>query len=103
MEWDSTDANDYRVVAQSRWRDINNYRGLQARAGVYVFANINLQVKYVGKAGPGRIVDEITNALYRRKDFGATRVKALYTNSDSNALSLERKLIDLYDPPNNLI
>ena len=99
MEWDSTDANDYRVVARSRWRDIDNYRGLQARAGVYVFANINLQVKYVGKAGPGRIVDEIASALYRRKDFGATRVKALYTNSDSNALSLERKLIDLYDPP----
>ena len=60
-------------------------------------------MKYVGKAGPSRMVAEIAQAIYRRKDFGATRVKALYTNSDANALSLERELIDEYDPPNNLL
>ena len=35
------------------------------------------------------------------KDLGATRVKALYTNSNRNALSLERELISVYDPPSN--
>ena len=103
MEWDSTDASDWRVVEQSGWRNLVNYTGLRTRAGVYVFANAALQVKYVGKAGPGRMVDEIANALYRGKDSGATRVKALYTNSNSNALSLERKLVGIYDPPNNFI
>lgn len=72
------------------------------RAGVYLFADVNMNVKYVGKAGAGRMADEVQSAIDRRKDRGATKVKFLYTNSDARALELERMLRFKYDPPNNL-
>jgi len=102
MQWDISDHQDWRVADNTRWLNIINYQNLKARAGVYIFADVNHQVKYIGKAGAGRIVDETCNAIYRGKNRGATQVKVLYTNSNSNALSLETKLIDKYNPPNNL-
>lgn len=101
MEWDPSDQNDYRVVEFSRWRNLENYGTFEERSGVYIFANVDWQVKYIGKAGAGRMVDEIQSAIDRGKDYGATRVKALYTNSADRALSLEHALIEKYDPPNN--
>jgi len=79
-----------------------NYGTFKERSGVYIFANRDLQVKYVGKAGPGRMVVEIQSAINRGKDYGATLVKALYTNSDERATSLESALKEKYKPPNNL-
>ena len=102
MQWETSDHQDWRAIDHTRWLNIGNYQNLKARAGVYVFADVNHQVKYIGKAGAGRIVDETYNAIYRDKNRGATQVKVLYTNSDSNATSLEAKLIDKYNPPNNL-
>ena len=102
MQWDSSDHSDWRVVEYTGWRYIDNYGTFEHRAGTYIFANKDLQVKYVGKAGAGRVVDEIASAIRRGKDYGATRVKVLYTNSSDNAASLERVLIDKYNPPNNL-
>ena len=101
MRWNNDDANDPRVVQATRWIYLENYRNLQRREVVYIFANSAFQVKYIGKAGPGRIVDEIYNACYRQKHRGATRVKVLYTNSDTRAMSLEGDLIHDYCPPNN--
>lgn len=103
MIWDSSDHRDYRIVAYTRWRYIWNYESLEARAGVYVFANAKLSVVYVGKAGAGRMIVEIESAFRRKKDRGATKVKALYTNSDDKAKTLERNLIDKYHPPNNIV
>ena len=103
MEQNNNDAGDWRVVASAYWRNLDNYAGLEARAGIYIFANSALQVKYIGKEGAGRLVIEISSAISRGKDYGATQVKALYTNSDSNAQSLERDLINKYNPPNNLV
>lgn len=102
MEWDISDHQDWRVVDHTRWLNIVNYQELEKRAGVYIFADINHQVKYIGKAGAGRIVDEIYNAINRGKDRGATLLKVLYTNSTANAQSLETYLINKYSPPNNL-
>ncbi|MFZ5942062.1 MAG: hypothetical protein ACOYXB_15960 [Bacteroidota bacterium] len=103
MIWNANDTNDSRVVSHAYWRQLNNYGDLEARSGVYIFADVNKQVKYIGKAGARRMVLEIESALNRRKGYGATQVKALYTNSDANALSLERDLINKYNPPNNLV
>ena len=47
------------------------------------------------------MVDEVENAIYRDKDAYASKVKALYTNSDRQAESLEDVLIDKYKPRNN--
>jgi len=102
MRWDRSDHNDYRVVAYSGWRNLENYGTFEERSGVYLFANADLHIIYVGKAGPRRMVDEIRDAIYRGKAFGATKVKVLYTNSDERAQSLERDLKQKYNPPNNI-
>jgi uncharacterized protein YwgA len=81
---------------------LENYGKLEFRAGVYIFANSSLQTEYIGKAGAGRMVLKINSVIRRGKAFGATLLKALYTNSDANALSLENVLRVKYNPPNNL-
>ena len=101
MKWDSSDQRGRRIVSYSGWRHIKSYSGLKKKAGVYIFADVDLQVNYIGKAGAGRMVEEITDAIYRDKERGAAQVKALYTDSDEEAQSLEADLIDKYDPPNN--
>jgi len=80
---------------------LENYGKLEFRAGVYIFANSSLQTEYIGKAGAGRMVLKINSVIRRGKAFGATLLKALYTNSDANALSLENALRVKYNPPNN--
>lgn len=102
MIWDSSDHSDYRVVEYTGWRNLENYGTFEHRAGVYLFANVDLHIKYIGKAGAGRMVEEIESAINRGKAYGATLVKALYTNSEEKALSLEGALIEKYNPPNNL-
>ena len=101
MQWNNDDHQNWRIVDYTNWRDLENYEDLEHRSGVYIFADINHQVKYIWKAGVRRMVDEIKDAISRCKSFGATRVKALYTNSDDKALDLEGVLIDKYEPPNN--
>jgi len=101
VRWDHKDGWDRRVVKDTGWRFIENYETFEERAGIYLFANVDLQVKYVGKAGAGRIVAEIESAIRRGKDHGATQVKVLYTNSSAAAQDLETYLIRKYEPVNN--
>jgi len=110
MIWEEKDEHEYRVVKASEWIPLNSYKTeLEERAGVYIFADDDFDVKYIGKAGAGRMVVELKNimtfevysALRRKKDTGATQVKALYTNSDDVALNYENELIEKYNPPNN--
>lgn len=103
MIWDIGDQQDRRVVDYSSWLNLENYENLENKAGVYIFADASHDVKYNGKAGAGRMVDEISDAIRREKNKGATLVKALYTNSSENAQSLETDLINKYDPPNNFV
>lgn len=102
MQWNIKDHDDYRIVSYTSWRYLHNYGNFEERSGVYIFANSDHQVKYVGKAGARRMVVEISSAFNRGKHYGATMVKALYTNSEERALSLEGDIINKYNPPNNL-
>jgi len=102
MSWDNTDSWDYRVVDSTGWRNLASFE-VEERAGVYLFASADLYIKYVGKAGSGRMAVEVQSAIDRGKARGATKVKLLYTNSDAKALELERMLRFKYKPPNNLI
>ena len=102
MRWDSRDHSDRKIFEYTGWRHLTNIETFQDRAGVYLFTNADLQVKYIGMAGAGRMVVEISSAIRRNKDYGATLVKAIYTNSTANARLLEGELIDKYSPPNNL-
>jgi len=98
MKWNAKDLHEWEVVESSGWRKLENFGTFQDRAGVFIFTNADLHVKYIGKAGPGRIVKEIKSAISRGKSFGATKVKVLYTNSDKGAVSLKRKLLTKYKP-----
>lgn len=108
MKWDKSSESDTRVISKSKWTPIDAYKELKENAGVYVFANDDFDVKYIGKAGKRRMVleyvqvFEIYSAICRGKDDGATQVKALYTNSNENALSLESELVKKYTPDNNI-
>ncbi|PHR44279.1 MAG: hypothetical protein COA32_14795 [Fluviicola sp.] len=118
MIWEKADEEDNRVKKSSEWISLESYKDeLEERSGVYIFANDDLDVKYVGKAGAGRMVVEnkdkqqeeevakfffeVYDAIRRKKNTGATQVKALYTNSSDMALQYEGILIKKYDPPNN--
>ena len=84
------------VVTWTQWKNKNCK--LPNVAGVYIFADSNKNVRYVGKAGAGRLNLEARNAMkVRDKAKGASIVKVLITNSDSKAKALERYLIKKYD------
>lgn len=71
------------------------------QAGVYVFTDCDLQVRYVGKAGAGRLRDEIQGALKRGKGYDVSQFGWFATNSEETALSLEKEWIGKYQPLNN--
>jgi len=89
------------VLEVQGWLSTDNVELLPARSGVYVFVDAPDDVKYIGKAGARRMKDEVKDAISRGKNRGDGWVKALYTNSDDVAKTLETTLIDKYDPPNN--
>lgn len=101
MKWDPSDEKRHEVVKVQGWISVDSVDKLQPRAGVYVFVDAPDDVKYIGKAGAGRMVEEVKSAINRGKNKGNGWVKALYTNSDDAAKTLEAKLIEKYDPPNN--
>jgi excinuclease UvrABC nuclease subunit len=102
MQWDPNDVVDSRVVDASEWWiDLNDYQELKARSGVYLLANANYDIKYIGTAGARNMVKEIKNAIDKKKSKGATKIRALYTNSKGKATSLKKLLIKKYNPVNN--
>jgi hypothetical protein len=102
MQWDPNEVVDTRVVSSSEWWiDIKEYEKLEPRAGVYLFANAKYGIKYVDSAAAGKMIEEIRTAIKSKKSRGATKVRALYTNSTEKAQSLKKYLIEKYDPVNN--
>jgi excinuclease UvrABC nuclease subunit len=102
MQWDPNDVVDSRVVAFSEWWiDLKDCEKLEAISGVYLFANSKYDIKYIGTAGAHGMVKEIRRAVEGKKSKGATKVRALYTNSTEKAHSLEKYLIKKYNPVNN--
>jgi excinuclease UvrABC nuclease subunit len=102
MQWDPNEVVDSRVVSYSEWWiNLKDFGELEPRAGVYLFANAKYDIKYVGTAGAGRMVEEIRDAINKKKSKGATKVRALYTNSNEKAQSLQEYLIEKYNPVNN--
>ena len=102
MQWDPNEVVDNRVVTASEWWiNLKEADTLEPRAGVYIFANSAYDIKYVGTAGAAKMVQEIKKAIKNKKSRGATKVRALYTNSLGKATSLEKYLIKKYNPVNN--
>ena len=101
MKWQQSEVNDPRVVMEAGWKPIKDYTRLDSNGGVYIFADDSEDVKYIGKAPIGRMVVEIRNSVNEAKNISATKVRALYTDSDPNTISLARDLREKYNPVNN--
>lgn len=106
--WSNEIHQDPRVTSGGPWLPLpDGFDGIPDLAGVYVFGCIcsnplGMQVRYVGKAGAGRLNVEARDAASgRAKDKGATHVTWLVTNDDALAIQLEGDLIDRFLPPNN--
>jgi hypothetical protein len=108
MKWNDEDEKDTRVKETTEWYMFEFFsQFMKETSGVYVFADGEKEVVYIGKAGGTRMIvegediSEIKNAMYRLKHRGATHVKALYTEDGDIALDLEGDLIKKYNPVNN--
>ena len=106
--WSHEVCKDSRVASAGPWLPLPiGFDCLPDVAGVYLFGCIctnptGIQVRYVGKAGAGRLNAEARAAARSRaKDSGASHIIWLVTNDDDSACSLERDLIDRFLPPNN--
>jgi excinuclease UvrABC nuclease subunit len=102
MRWEVGDEKRAEVVEVQGWRSTDSVDQFQDRSGVYIFVSAGNDVKYIGKAGPRRMRDEMKDAISRGKNKDDGWVKALYTNSDEIAQKLETELIQKYNPPNNI-
>jgi excinuclease UvrABC nuclease subunit len=102
MQWDPHDVVDSRIVDASEWWiNLKDFETLEKRAGVYLFANSKYHIKYVGTAGANGMIDKIRDAISKKRCTGSTQVRALYTNSNKRAHSLEKYLIEKYNPVKN--
>ena len=99
MRWDSKDERNRRVDSASGWLRIDDFRRLQGKPGVFIFADDSLSVEYVGSTGS--IFNGVNSAIRLGKDRQATQVKALYTGSSSEAEDLAEELVRVYRPWNN--
>ncbi|MCW4051364.1 MAG: hypothetical protein NWE89_16705 [Candidatus Bathyarchaeota archaeon] len=101
VRWGPNDEKDRRILKVSPWKSLQNLGTIEPRSGVYVFTDSLYNVKYIGKAGHGKMLQEINQAMEIGKDTGAEHVKALFTTSETNAESLQRRLVSKYKPSNN--
>ena len=106
MIWDTKSEKDSRIKEKGRWSPLDLDaidRLVPDRAGVYIFADVNLHIKYVGHAGAGNLREGIKSAIkQRKKGKGATKYKWFATNAKEKAVLLQKDWLQLYDPPNNL-
>lgn len=102
MTFDTEDHKIGMVKDRTQWCHLDRYeKNLKPRSGVFVFADKNHDVKYVGKAAKRGMLNAIQAAKAQDKDYRATRVKALYTYDDKSAKDLRAKLKTKYRPLNN--
>ena len=100
MIWEIGDHEDHRIMYYTFWKDIVNYKTIEKRSGVFLFADENHDIKYIGKANFGEMVNEIFSALRSKKELGSTLLKVLFTNTGENTSKLEIDLVKKYNPHN---
>jgi len=77
MKWNGNQEEDKRIVDKTDWFLIDNYKELKENAGVYVFVNDDLDVKYIGRAGQGRMVLEHIHILKFILQFAGVKIMVL--------------------------
>ena len=97
MKWDDRDANDKRVICQGRWCDIRSISKVFPNcAGVYLFADESLEVKYVGCAKELGLQNAAQDSVYKEENYGAKQALWLATDNREDAQNLRRQLVKKY-------
>jgi excinuclease UvrABC nuclease subunit len=97
MKWDDKDANDERVIGQGKWCDIRSIgKFFPNSAGVYLFADESLDVKYVGCAKESGLQTAAQESVYKEENYGAKRALWISTESREEAQYLRRQLVKKY-------
>ena len=91
------------VTKKSGWCKLQNIkREWKNVNGVYLFANKNKVVKYVGYAGSSNLKKEaLSSIMIRNKSKGATLAMYVQCSNKKSAKKLETELKHLYSPINN--
>ena len=98
MKWQPRDAKDSQVTYNSGWIKKTEVESLKEEPGIYIFADRNRDVTYVGRASYSvrkRVKDHLRDGR-DGKAGRASLVMALY------ARDLEADLIAKYQPTNNI-
>jgi len=97
MKWDDKDASDERVISQGRWCDIRIIsKVFPNSAGVYLFADESLDVKYVGCTKELGLKNAAQDSVYKEENYGAERALWLATKDREEAHHLRRQLVKKY-------
>jgi hypothetical protein len=97
MKWDEKDASDERVVKTGRWCSVNSVNKIFPNAhGVYIFADQNLNVKFIGCSKENGLKQTAQESLYRDENYGATKAFWLVTADSEEAQYLRRQLVKKY-------
>ncbi|MEI7595635.1 MAG: hypothetical protein WCK02_07805 [Bacteroidota bacterium] len=100
MKW-NLDITEKRICGATNWKSFNELTELEDKSGVYIFANNQLHLKYIGVFKTKSSLLEINDALKKGLGFNASLVKVLYTNTKNEAIALHNNIIELYQPVNN--
>ncbi|MBN1654093.1 MAG: hypothetical protein JXA30_09975 [Deltaproteobacteria bacterium] len=97
MKWDEKDASDGRVVAMGKWCDISSIgKVFPNSAGVYLFADESLEVRFVGCAKEAGLQNAAKDSVYKEENYGAKRALWLETENREEAQHLRRQLVRKY-------
>ena len=102
MHWDIMDTKEIGISEHTHWSRLRDYDELAQGTGVFIFADDEHKVKYIGKAGPRKFVEDIAQALAKGKGEEATMLMALYMKNGQSAKHVYRLLINKSLPPNNM-
>ena len=97
MKWDDKDTRDERVVSYGKWCDIGRIsKVFPNSAGVYLFADESLDVKFIGCAKELGLQNAAQDSVYKEENYGAIRALWIATESREEAQHLRRQLVKKY-------
>ena len=102
VKWDPRETRAKWVKEASKWMDFRVFGSLRPGTGVFVFAEDDETVEYVGiSPSEEHPVKSISLALAHGKGGTASSVLFLYTESDRSSSDFFKFLVDKYNPPYN--
>jgi len=96
------DDREIGISRHTHWSQLEDYRELARGMGIFILADDEHEVKFIGQAGSGNLAEDIDAALASGKGRSATGIKALYTPNSQSTRHIYKILLNKYQPPENL-